>query len=221
MIKKGDFVEIDFTGKIKDNDEIFDTTIKADAEKAGLDIKNFKPFTLSVGHKMLPLGLDEDLIGKEPGKSYSVTIAPEKAFGKRNPQMVRMIPTKLFHAQKINPVRGMQLALDGQLVKVLSNASGRTLVDFNNPLAGRVIVYDYKILREVSDNKEKIDALQEFLFRKKLEYDLEDNTIFFKVEKELEPFIKMISKKFEEVLGLKVETRVIEPKKAPETENKQ
>ena len=221
MIKKGDFIEIEFTGRIKDNEEIFDTTIKDDAEKAGLDIKNFKPFILSVGQKMLPLGFDEDLIGKESGKSYSVKLSPEKAFGKRNPQMVRMIPTKLFHAQKINPVRGMQLALDGQLVKVLSNASGRTLVDFNNPLAGKIVIYEYKILREVTDSKEKIDALQEFLFRKKFDYDLEDKKIFFKVEKELEPFIKMISKKFEEILGLNVETRVIESKKAPETEKKE
>jgi len=220
MIKKGDFIEIEFTGKIKDNNEIFDTTIKSDAEKAGLDLKNLKPFILSVGHRMLPLGFDEDLEGKESGKSYSVKVAPEKAFGKRNPQMVRMIPTKLFHAQKINPVRGMQLALDGQLVKVLSNASGRTLVDFNNPLAGREVVYEYKILREITDSKEKIDSLQEFLFRKKFEYDLEDKTIFFKVEKEIEPFIKMISKKFEEILGMKVEARVVEPKKASETEKK-
>jgi hypothetical protein len=131
-----------------------------------------------------------------------------------------MIPTKLFHAQKINPVRGMQLALDGQLVKVLSNASGRTLVEFNNPLAGREVVYEYEILRETTDSKEKIDSLQEFLFRKKFEYDLEDKTIFFKVEKEIEPFIKMISKKFEEILGMKVEARVVEPKKASETEKK-
>jgi FKBP-type peptidyl-prolyl cis-trans isomerase 2 len=218
MIKKGDFIEIEFTGRIKGSDEIFDTTIKSDAEKAGLDIKNLKPFTLAVGHKMLPIGFDEDLEGKEVGKSYSVTVSPEKAFGKRNPQMVRMIPTKLFHEQRINPVRGMQLALDGQLVKVLSNSSGRTLVDFNNPLAGKEVVYDYKILKQVTDAKEKIDSLQEFLFRKKFDYDLEGNKVIFKVEKELEPFIKMISKKFEEVLSMTVETQIVESKKAQETE---
>ena len=104
-IKKNDFIEIEFTGKISSTDEIFDTNIEADAKKAKLDIKNIKPFILSVGHEMLPKGFDNDLTEKEIGKSYVVNIKPEDAFGKRNPQMIRMIPTKLFHEQKIEPVR--------------------------------------------------------------------------------------------------------------------
>ena len=190
--KKNDFVEIEFTGKISNTDEIFDTNIKADAEKAGLNIKDIKPFILSIGHKMLPKGFDENLEGKDTNKDYTIEIKPEDAFGKRNPQMVRMVPTKLFHEQKIDPQRGMQLNLDGQLVKVLSSDRGRTLVDFNNPLAGKNVTYNYKINKIITDEKEK--------------------TITFKITKELEPFVKMFAPKFEEILGLKVESKVIEPK---------
>ena len=100
-VKKNDFIEVEFTGGISGTNEIFDTNIKADAEKAGLDVKNMKPFVLSVGHKMLPKGLDEDLEGKETDKLYTIDLKPEDAFGKRNPQMVRMIPTKLFHEQNL------------------------------------------------------------------------------------------------------------------------
>jgi len=210
--KKNDFVEIEFTGKISNTDEIFDTNIKADAEKAGLNIKDIKPFILSIGHKMLPKGFDENLEGKDTNKDYTIEIKPEDAFGKRNPQMVRMVPTKLFHEQKIDPQRGMQLNLDGQLVKVLSSDRGRTLVDFNNPLAGKNVTYNYKINKIITDEKEKIDALQEFLFRKKFEFDKKEKTITFKITKELEPFVKMFAPKFEEILGLKVESKVIEPK---------
>jgi FKBP-type peptidyl-prolyl cis-trans isomerase 2 len=213
-IKKNDFIEVEFTGNITNTDEIFDTNIKADAEKGGLDIKNTKPFVLSVGHKMLPTGFDKDLEGKEVGKSYTVDIKPEEAFGKRNPQMVRMIPTKLFHEQKIDPQRGMQLALDGQLVKVLSSDRGRTLVDFNNPLAGKNVTYKYTINKIVEDEKEKIDALQEFLFRKVFDFDKKDKTVTFKISKELEPFVKMFAPKFEEILGLKVESKIVEEKPA-------
>jgi len=212
-IKKNDFIEIEFTGNITDTDEIFDTNIKKDAEKAGLSIKDIKPFVLSVGHKMLPKGFDEDLEGKEVGKSYSVDIKPEDAFGKRNPQMVRMIPTKLFHEQKIEPQRGMQISLDGQLVKILSSDRGRTLVDFNNPLAGKKVTYKYKINKLITDEKEKIDALQEFLFRKKFEFDKKEKTVTFKVSKEFEPFVKMFAPKFKEILGLKIESKVVEEKK--------
>ena len=211
-VKKNDFIEIEFTGNISNTDEIFDTNIEKDAKKAGMDLKNIKPFILSVGHKMLPNGFDKDLEGKEIEKSYALELKPEDAFGKRNPQMVRMIPTKHFHEQKINPERGMQLSLDGQLVKILSSDRGRTLVDFNNPLAGKNVTYKYKINKIVTDQKEKIDALQEFLFRKTFEFDTKDKTIIFKVEKQFEPFVKMFAPKFEEILGLKVETEIIEEK---------
>jgi FKBP-type peptidyl-prolyl cis-trans isomerase SlyD len=212
-IKKNDFVEVEFTGNITGTDEVFDTNIQADAKKAELDLKNLKPFILSVGHEMLPKGFDADIEGKEAGKSYTLDLKPEDAFGKRNPQMIRMIPTKHFHEQKIDPQRGMQLALDGQLVKVLSSDRGRTLVDFNNPLAGKPVTYTYKINKMVTDQKQKIDALQDFLFRKTFEFETKDKTVTFKIEKQFEPFIKIFAPKFEEILGLKIESEIIEKKK--------
>ncbi len=215
-IKKNDFIELEFTGKISGTDEIFDTNIEADAKKAKIDSKNIKPFTLSVGHKMLPKGFDDDLTGKEEGMSYIVDIKPEDAFGKRNSQMVRMIPTKLFHEQKINPERGMSLSLDGQLVKILSSDRGRTLVDFNNPLSGKKVTYEYKINKIITDQKDKINAMQEFLFRKTFEFETKDKTVTFKVEKQFEPFVKMLAPKFEEILGLKVEAKIVEEKKKKE-----
>ncbi|MFH1238004.1 MAG: FKBP-type peptidyl-prolyl cis-trans isomerase [archaeon] len=215
-LKKNDFVEIEFTGKVTDTDEIFDTNIKSDAEKAGLNVKDLKPFILSIGNKMLPKGFDEDIEGKETGKSYTVDLKPEDAFGKRDPQMVRMVPTKFFHEQKIDPQRGMQLSLDGQLVRILSSDRGRTLVDFNNPLSGKKITYEYKINKIITEEKEKIDALQEFLFRKKFEFDKNEKTIIFKIEKQFEPFVKIFAPKFEEILGLKIESKLIEKKEKDE-----
>ncbi len=211
-INKNDFIEIEFTGKISDTNEVFDTNIKADAESANLDLKNLKPFVLSVGHKMLPDGFDKDLVGKETDKYYTIEIVPEEAFGKRDPSLVKMIPAKLFHEQKINPVRGMQLNLDGQLVKILSSDRGRTLVDFNNPLAGKNVNYKYKINKIVTDDKEKVNALQDFLFRRTFDFDLKDKKIIFKVEKQFEPIVKMFEPKFKEILGFTVEVVEEKPK---------
>lgn len=211
-IKKNDFVELEFVGKITDSGEVFDTNIESVAKDAGLDTKNIKPFIMSVGHDMLPKGFDEDLIGKEVGENYSVKINPDKAFGKRNPKLVRMIPTKMFHEQRINPERGMQLSLDGQIVKILSSDRGRTLVDFNNPLAGKKITYEYKINRLVDDDKEKINAVQDFLFRKTFDFDLNGKNAKLKIEKEMEPLVKMIAHKFEEISGFKIEAEIVEKK---------
>tara|TARA_Y100000310_G_scaffold188555_1_gene188521 strand:+ start:6047 stop:6721 length:675 start_codon:yes stop_codon:yes gene_type:complete len=211
-IKKDNFIEIEFTGKIAETGEIFDTNIKSDAKKANLNIKNIKPFILSIGNKMLPGGFDEDLIGKKLGKGYILRLKPEKAFGKRDQKMIRMIPTRLFHQQEISPQRGMQLNLDGQLVKVLSSSGGRTLVDFNNPLAGKEVLYSYKINRLIKDEEEKIRALQDFLFKRIFEFEIKDKKLIFKIKKDEEPLIKLFESKFEDLLNLKVEIKIIENK---------
>lgn len=215
-ITKNDFIELEFTGRVDDTNEIFDTNVKADAEKANLNLKKdkLKPFILSVGNKMLPAGLDLDIEGKDLGKEYEVSIEPKDAFGIRDSKKVRMIPTKYFHEQNINPQRGMQLSLDGQLVRVLSSSSGRTLVDFNNPLAGKRVKYSYKVLRKVKSKDEQINALQDFLFRKQFPFKLDEknNKIIFSLKKEEEQFSKfleMMSKPFEDILGMKAQTEIL------------
>ncbi len=60
-LKNGDFIEIEFTGRIKNGNEIFDTNIEKDAKESNLEIKVFKPAVLCVGKLMLPKGFDEDL----------------------------------------------------------------------------------------------------------------------------------------------------------------
>ena len=143
-VKKNDFVEMEFTGSISETGEIFDTTKKEDAKSANIDSKNIKPFILSVGNQMLPIGFDADLEGKEIGKEYTLTLEAKDAFGVRQPSLIKLVPTKLFHEQKIKPERGMKLSLDGQMVRIVSTSGGRTLVDFNGPLAGKRVTYSYK-----------------------------------------------------------------------------
>jgi FKBP-type peptidyl-prolyl cis-trans isomerase 2 len=216
VIQKNDFIELDFVARVKDTNEIFDTTNKEEAKKANLDIKELSPLILCVGKDMAIKGLDNSLEGKEINKEYSVDIKPEEAFGKRDPNSVKMIPLKAFIAQKIYPEKGMQLSLDGAVVKVLSNSGGRVLVDFNNPLAGKEVVYEFTIKRKVEDMKEKVNALQEFFFRKKFEFDLEDKKVIFKVPKHVGKFIEMLGKNIEEIIGLKVEVKEHEETKKEE-----
>ncbi|MFA5485318.1 MAG: FKBP-type peptidyl-prolyl cis-trans isomerase [Candidatus Pacearchaeota archaeon] len=204
-IKEKDFIEIEFTGRIKDSQEIFDSNILEDIKKAELDIKEVKPFILSVGQKMLPDGFDKDLVEKEANKEYTLELKPEEAFGKRDKELIKMVPTKLFLEQKINPQRGMQLNLDGQIVKILSNSSGRTLIDFNHPLAGKEIIYNYKINRIIENENEKIDALFDFFFKQKLEYEIKDKKIIFKgLKKELKPYLQIYAPKIKEILNLEL-----------------
>ena len=219
-ISKKDFIEIEYTAKLKDNGQIFDTNIKEDAEKAGLKIEDLKPFIFSVGHGMIIKGLDQDIENKEIGKKYISEFKPELAFGKRNPALTRMIPLSIFTEQKIQPQRGMQVDLGGQVAKILSVSGGRILVDFNNPLAGRDVVYEFKINRKVNDLKEKINALQDFFLRKRFDFELKDKDVIFKVPEKIIKFIEVFSKHFEEILGIKIKAEKQE-QKAPAPQKKQ
>jgi FKBP-type peptidyl-prolyl cis-trans isomerase 2 len=212
MINKNDFVEIEFSARIKDG-EVFDTNIKSEAEK--LDIKEVKPLVLSVGANMVIEGLDRTLEGKDIGKQYSEEFKPELAFGKRNPSLIKMIPLRLFLEQKIQPQAGMQFSLDGMLVKIVSSSGGRVLVDFNNPLSGKVVVYNYKINRKIEDLNEKINALQDFLFQRRFEFTANESekTITFKVPEYMDKLIQIFEKKFEEILGMKVKAETIKEEK--------
>ncbi|MBC8435219.1 peptidylprolyl isomerase [archaeon] len=221
-VKKNDFIEIEFTARVKGG-EIFDTNIKADAEKAGFEVKNMSPYILAVGKEMVLKSFDSDLEGKEIGKNYSIELQPDQAFGKRNPEFVKMIPMNAFKEQNIIPQRGMQFNIDGQVVRIASVSGGRVLVDFNNPLAGKVVNYNYKILRKVEDQKEQIDAVQDFIFRRKFEYTIKDKEIIFKVPDKMDKFVEMVSKAFEDILGLKAKAEVVkeEPSKKDSAEPKE
>ncbi len=213
-IQKNEFIELEFTARIRDR-EIFDTNIKEDAEK--LKIKNVKPLILSVGRSMIIRGVDESLEGKEIGKKYEETFPPEKAFGKRNPQLVKIIPLRAFKEQKIVPQTGMQLNLDGQLVRIASASGGRILVDFNNPLAGKTLIYKFTPKRKVTDMNEKINALQDLFFRKRFEFETKDRIVIFKVQENIKPFIELMSKPFREIIGLEIKIEPLSENKNKKT----
>ena len=200
-VKKNDFVEIEFTGR--SNDEIFDTTNQEEAKQIGLEI-GVKPMIVSVGNEMLVKGFDDSLEGKEINKKYSVHITPDKAFGKRKPDLVKIIPIKIFHSQNMNPVAGMTVQLDNYIAKILSVSGGRVSVDFNNPLAGKEIDYDFTIKRLITDNTEKINAMQDFFFKMRFDFEIKENMVIFK-KQEIKPFIEVFKPRFKVMTGLDFE----------------
>ncbi len=212
-IEKNSFIEIEFSARVKDG-EIFDTTRKEEAKALGIKEEEVKPLIISVGNEMVVSGLDKDLIGKESGKEYHLEIKSEEAFGKRDPTLIQMVPITNFLEQRINPQRGMQFSLDGRLAKILSVSGGRVMVDFNNALAGKDIVYDYKINRIIKDKKEQLDALQDFFFRRKFDSEISEKKIVVKVEKEFSPLFDLMRKKFGDMLGREVGMEIL--KKADE-----
>jgi FKBP-type peptidyl-prolyl cis-trans isomerase SlyD len=156
-IKEGDFIRLSYTGRVGDN--VFDTTYEDEAKKAGIFNDNavYGPVTICIGQKHVILGLDEELAGKKIGTEGTVTVAPEKAFGERDPKRIQSFPKNQF---KEKPVRGMQVRLgeqgEGTVVDIIGN---KVIVDFNAPLAGQTLTYTYKIEEAVKEPVDKIKGL--------------------------------------------------------------
>ena len=210
--QKNEFVEIEFTGSA--NQEVFDTTSKEKAKEMNLDA-DVKPITVSIGNGMVIKGFDNELEGKELGKQYSVHLTADQGFGKRDPRLIRTLPLKIFHQQNMNPVPGTTVQLDNHIAKIISVSGGRVTTDFNNPLAGKEIDYEFKILRKVTDDKEKVNAVQDFFFKQRFEFEIKDKTVIFKDEK-IKPLVEMFKQKFKEISGFDAEIEVKKEEKKEE-----
>lgn len=160
-IEENDFVRLNYTGRVKENDEVFDTTYEEVAEEAGIKAegKDYHPIILSLGSNQVLSALQEEIIGLEVGDEKTVEIEAERAFGKRDPSKIQLIPMKEFKKQNVRPYVGMPLSLDGQQGIVRTVNGGRVKVDFNHNLAGKDIVYDVVIEGVIDDDTEKIKGL--------------------------------------------------------------
>jgi len=204
-IKKHDFVEINYTGKLKDDKVVFDTTNDQVAKDNNIHNPKYKygPIIVCIGEKQLVKGLDDMIIGKEPGK-FTVEISAENGFGKKSPELLKLIPAKLFKKDDVKPFVGLEVNVDGSLGIVRSVSGGRVIVDFNHPLSSRDLVYDVDIKRIVTDPVEKTKAMLELM---KIPFD-SINIIDDKAEIIIkfalpEEAVKPIQEKLSEMIGLK------------------
>lgn len=163
-IHKGDFITIDYVGRVKESGQIFDLTDKnlAIKEKIYRDGDVYGPATIVVGALHVLKGLDIQLEGIEVGKKLTLDVKSDEAFGPRNPEMSTLVPAKLFKKEKTVPMPGMPVSIGGQHGVVQTVSGGRVRVDFNHPLAGKDLQYEITILKKVTDKKEQIKALFKF-----------------------------------------------------------
>jgi len=152
-VSKGDFIEIHYTGMLKEDKSIFDSTrVNQDGKTT------VKPMVICVGEGFILPALEEGLVGKKPGK-YAFELSAENAFGKKDAKLLKLVPRKLFKQQDIEPYVGLEVNIDNQFGIIRSSSGGRVIVDFNHPLSGRDVVYQIEINKFVNDDKEKVDAI--------------------------------------------------------------
>lgn len=132
-VKEGDTIRIHYVGKLEDG-TVFDSSEGG----ASLEIK--------LGQGEFIKGLEEGVIGMEPGETKSICMTADKAYGPH-------IQEKVFEFHKdrapqdFNPEIGQQYQMyraDGMpiVVTVLEKTETGYVMDCNHPLAGKDLVFE-------------------------------------------------------------------------------
>ena len=160
-LQKGDFILIDYIAKVKETNEVFDTTKEDAAKEARIHKEEeiYEPKLVVIGESWVLKALDESLLTAEIGQETTVVIPADKAFGPRDPDKIRRVPIKQLYAKEINPVVGARIEFQGKTATIRAIGAGRVLLDFNPALAGRTLIYDLTVNKKLEVDEEKIGAL--------------------------------------------------------------
>jgi len=174
-VVEGDIITLDFDAYIVNPDgteELFDTT-NADHAKAG-DIFNekatYEPIVTIVGQGRVIPGLDKSFLGACAGKKVTAKIPPEEGAGERQPNMVEIFSIRELQKQDLDPEPGMRIQIKNRIGTITNMTSGRVRVDFNDPLAGKNLKYDYTIHKKAETPEDRALGIIEADFGKAAEF---------------------------------------------------
>ena len=163
-VEQGEFVLVRITAKTQKG-RVFQVSSVKDAKKAGIyDEKKehlYTPEFVIVGKPgFLNEGLTEEIEKMNYFEEKSITVQPDKAFGKRDPAKIERIGIGKFRSMNEgkNPELGQDFVKkDGQRGTVSNIMQGRVIIDYNHPLAGHTLNYEVEIIDKIEDFNEKIE----------------------------------------------------------------
>jgi len=146
-IEDGKVVTMDYVLKNCDGD-VLDTSQKGE-------------FAYLHGAKNIIPGLEKELLGKAAGDQLSVVVAPEEAYGKREENLVQVVPRDMF-PEDADIRSGMQFNAQSpegdSLIITVANIEGDSItVDGNHALAGEELHFEVNVInvRDASDEEKQ------------------------------------------------------------------
>jgi FKBP-type peptidyl-prolyl cis-trans isomerase SlyD len=160
-LQDDDFIRLDYTAYTVEEDQLVDTTDPEVAEEEGIDDEDqeFSPRTIVLGQGHIFPTVEDDIRGKEVGDTGSVVVSASEAFGEYDDDQVRTISKDKIPEDDRYP--GAQVTVDREEGYIETIIGGRARVDFNHPLAGDDIEYEYEIVDTVEDRQEKAEGIMD------------------------------------------------------------
>ncbi|MGZ0745970.1 FKBP-type peptidyl-prolyl cis-trans isomerase [Haloparvum sp. AD34] len=176
-IQDGDFVKIAYTIRTADDGQVIDTTDEEIAEDAEIDTEeyDFEPRTIAIGAGHIFGTVEDELIGAEVGEEGVIDIPAEEAFGEYDPEEVETVAADKIPEDDRYP--GAQIQIDQRQGRLETIIGGRARVDFNHPLAGEDLEYEYEILEVIEDREEKAKGLLGMHLQEEPEVRIETETV--------------------------------------------
>ncbi|MGC8975047.1 MAG: FKBP-type peptidyl-prolyl cis-trans isomerase, partial [Thermoprotei archaeon] len=120
----------------------------------------YGPELVVVGEGRFIRGFEEAVSSvEELNRKYEVKISPDKAYGERDPNKVRVFPVRLFLKNNITPDVGKEVTINDAVGRIIAVTGGRVTVDFNHPLAGKTLKAEFTVLKKLEDFEEKVRYL--------------------------------------------------------------
>ncbi|WP_050032021.1 FKBP-type peptidyl-prolyl cis-trans isomerase [Halorubrum halophilum] len=151
----GDFVRVAYTIRTADDDRVIDTTDEETAEDAEIDTEEheFEPRIIALGAGHVFPSVEEAFVGADVGDEGVVDVPAEDAFGEYDPDEVETVKADKIPEDSRYP--GAQVQIDNQQGYLETIIGGRARVDFNHPLAGEDLEYEYEILEQIDDREQQ------------------------------------------------------------------
>ncbi len=182
VISKGDFIRVSYTAKLEDG-TVIDSTDEEIAKEHDIYNENarYGDIYVVVGEGHVVKGLDEDFEGKEVGYKGEVVVPPEKGFGEYDEDNKEVVSVTRF---KEKPYVGQRVKI-GEKIGTIERIIGRkAIVDYNHPLAGKNIIFEYEIKEKIEDDVGKVKALFVIHTGKDVEAEIEDKKVIVEVPRD-------------------------------------
>ena len=141
QVKNGDIVKIHYTGKFEDGTE-FAASLNDD------------PLQFTIGGEQVIPGLEQAVIGMNPGESKTAEILAEQAYGLYQESKILEVNRDQFPPQlnlQIGKVITTRKANGDKVKHIVTGVSETNItIDANHPLAGEDLIFEIQLIEVVS-----------------------------------------------------------------------
>ena len=126
--------------------------------------RTYQPMVCVVGSGSLIPGFEEALLSAKVDKDVDLELAPADAYGEKDATQIETISIDKLRRAVRDPnalYLGAPVNIGGRQGYLSFLAAGRARIDYNHPMAGKALKYNFKIVKVVEGKEEKVAALLE------------------------------------------------------------